>query len=291
MKRFLIAAVSALLILSGCGSADTADNAEETAKTSQSEEKKEEEKAENTENTENGDDEMDNYKIAEVKDPALYDLQFTMPEKGEEIAVIQTSMGDIKVRFFPEEAPLAVENFKTLAKNGFYDGLIFHRVYDEFMIQGGDPTGTGTGFASAFDDQPFGDEFVPYLHNYRGSLSMANSGADSNGCQFFINQASSVYEEYVASLIQARDESEGACFQNVNKGTFDMVADVYPDAVVEHYREVGGNIHLDYKHTVFGQVIEGMDVVDAIAKVPANADGKPDEDVIIEKVYFENYEG
>ena len=150
MKRFLIAAVSALLILSGCGSADTADNAEEMAKTTQSEEEKEEDKAENTENTENGDEEMDNYKIAEVKDPALYDLQFTMPEKGEEIAVIQTSMGDIKVRFFPEEAPLAVENFKTLAKNGFYDGLIFHRVYDEFMIQGGDPTGTGTGFASAF---------------------------------------------------------------------------------------------------------------------------------------------
>ena len=123
MKRFLIAAVSALLILSGCGSADTADNAEETAKTSQSEEKKEEEKAENTENTENGDDEMDNYKIAEVKDPALYDLQFTMPEKGEEIAVIQTSMGDIKVRFFPEEAPLAVENFKTLAKTVFMTDL------------------------------------------------------------------------------------------------------------------------------------------------------------------------
>ena len=289
MKRFIIAAVSAILILSGCGNNKAADG-DETVNTAQSEEKKEE-KTENTENTENGDDKMEDYKIAEVKDPALYDLQFQMPENGEEIAVIQTNKGDIKVRFFPEEAPLAVENFKTLAKNGFYDGIIFHRVIKDFMIQGGDPTGTGTGFASAYDDQAFGDEFAPYLHNYRGSLSMANSGADSNGCQFFINQAGSVYEDYLTSIIQARDESEGACFQNINKKTFDMVSDVYPDAVVNHYREVGGNIHLDYKHTVFGQVFEGMDVVDAIADAAVNEDDKPLEDIVIEKVYFENYEG
>ena len=80
-------------------------------------------------------------------------LQAQMPEEGEEIAVIDTSKGVVKMRFFPEEAPKAVENFKTLAKDGYYDGLTFHRVIEDFMIQTGDPTGTGTGGVKAAGEQ------------------------------------------------------------------------------------------------------------------------------------------
>lgn len=114
--------------------------------------------------------------------------QLDMPQKGEEIAIMHTSMGDISIRFFPEAAPKAVENFKTHAKDGYYDGLTFHRVINDFMIQGGDPNGDGTGGDSIWGE-PFEDEFSDTLFNIRGSLSMANSGPDTNGSQFFINQA------------------------------------------------------------------------------------------------------
>lgn len=109
--------------------------------------------------------------------------QLDMPQKGEEIAIMHTSMGDISIRFFPEAAPKAVENFKTHAKDGYYDGLTFHRVINDFMIQGGDPNGDGTGGDSIWGE-PFEDEFSDTLFNIRGSLSMANSGPDTNGSQF-----------------------------------------------------------------------------------------------------------
>ena len=114
--------------------------------------------------------------------------QLDMPQKGEEIAIMHTSMGDISIRFFPEAAPKAVENFKTHAKDGYYDGLTFHRVINDFMIQGGDPNGDGTGGDSIWGE-PFEDEFSDTLFNIRGSLSMANSGPDTNGSQFFITLA------------------------------------------------------------------------------------------------------
>ena len=110
--------------------------------------------------------------------------QFSDMVDGETIAVIKTNKGDIKVRFFPEEAPKAVENFISLAESGYYDGVIFHRVINDFMIQGGDPDGDGTGGESAFGGK-FEDEFSSKLYHFRGALSMANSGADTNGSQFF----------------------------------------------------------------------------------------------------------
>ena len=100
-------------------------------------------------------------------------------------ATIKTNKGDMKFNLLSDAAPKAVENFVTHAKNGYYDGLIFHRVIKDFMIQGGDPTGTGCGGESIWG-KPFEDEFSIDARNYYGSLSMANSGTNTNGSQFFI---------------------------------------------------------------------------------------------------------
>ena len=170
-------------------------------------------------------------------------LQESPLQDGEEIAVMETSLGVIKLRFFPEQAPLAVENFLTLAKEGYYDGVTFHRVIADFMIQGGDPTGTGSGGKSIYTDVAgnrgyFQDEFSDRLFNFRGALSMANSGSNSNGSQFFIVQAPQLREGQKESM-----KNNGVDKQAIAK-----------------YEEEGGAPWLDGQHTVFGQVIEGMDV-------------------------------
>ncbi len=197
--------------------------------------------------------------------------QLEKPAKGETVAVLHTSMGDISVRLFSEKAPKAVENFTTHAKNGYYDGIIFHRVIRDFMIQGGDPAGNGTGGESIWG-RPFEDEFDIDLRNYRGALSMANAGPGTNGSQFFIVQASSVPEGMLSQM-------EGLAQQG------------YPAEVTARYRERGGTPWLDFRHTVFGQVFDGMDVVDAIAGVAVSAGDKPVEDVVIQSVEIANYAG
>jgi peptidyl-prolyl cis-trans isomerase B (cyclophilin B) len=125
----------------------------------------------------------------DVKDAvATGAFQLQMPVKGDPIAIMKTSMGDMYIRLLTTEAPKAVENFVTHAKNGYYDGLIFHRVIKDFMIQGGDPTGDGTGGESIWG-APFEDEFTARAFNFRGALSMANAGPNTNGSQFFVVQA------------------------------------------------------------------------------------------------------
>lgn len=110
---------------------------------------------------------------------------------NEALVVMNTTMGPIKIKLFPEQAPKTVENFLTHAENGYYDGIIFHRVIEDFMIQGGDPTGTGMGGASIYGET-FEDEFSMELFNLKGALSMANAGPGTNGSQFFIVHASEV---------------------------------------------------------------------------------------------------
>lgn len=193
--------------------------------------------------------------------------QLEMPSKGEKIAVMKTNMGDIKIRLFPEIAPKAVENFISHSQNGYYDGLIFHRVIKDFMIQGGDPTGTGRGGESIYG-RSFEDEFDLSARNYRGALSMANAGPNTNGSQFFIVQAKNVDEGLISQMVELADRG-------------------FPQEVTENYKKVGGTPWLDFKHTVFGQVFEGMDVVDAIAGVKVGPQDKPVDDVIIEKIVFE----
>jgi cyclophilin family peptidyl-prolyl cis-trans isomerase len=145
-------------------------------------------------------------------------------------ATLHTNHGQIALELFPEDAPKTVENFEKLAADGFYDGVIFHRVIPDFMIQGGDPTGTGTGGPGyQFDDEP-NEHRVE-----RGALAMANAGPNTNGSQFFV-----------------------------------VTAEACP--------------WLDGKHTVFGRVTEGMDVVDAISNVPRDARDRPREDARIDRI-------
>ena len=118
-------------------------------------------------------------------------LQLESAKTGDTVAIMHTTMGDIKIKLFKDKTPKTFENFTTHAKNGYYDGLIFHRVIKNFMIQGGDPTGTGMGGESIWGPK-FEDEFTPELHNLRGALSMANAGPNTNGSQFFIVQANTV---------------------------------------------------------------------------------------------------
>lgn len=114
-------------------------------------------------------------------------------------AIIRTNMGDITIKLFPEIAPKTVENFVGLAEKGYYNGIIFHRVIPDFMIQGGDPTGSGMGGESLWGDS-FEDEFSTEAFNIYGALSMANAGPNTNGSQFFIVTASNTPANMVAQL-------------------------------------------------------------------------------------------
>lgn len=145
------------------------------------------------------------------------------------IVSLDTSMGEVQVELFDDTMPITAGNFKKLASQGFYDGVIFHRVIPGFMIQGGDPTGTGMGGPG----YKIKDEFTGKNRNDRGTIAMANSGPDTGGSQFFIN--------------------------------------------------VVNNNFLDSKHPVFGKVVKGMDVVDAISNVARNSADKPLKDVVIKK--------
>lgn len=208
-----------------------------------------EEKAEVVENS------NENEGDVEMTEKVSYPQLSTEVAENEILVQMNTNMGSIKIKLFPEIAPKTVENFVKHAKDGYYNGIIFHRVINDFMIQGGDPTGTGMGGESIYGDS-FEDEFSMQLFNLRGALSMANAGPNTNGSQFFIVQSD-----------QASQLRQG-----------------YPEEIIEAYKERGGTPHLDFAHTVFGQVIEGMDVVDNIAAVETVGQNKPKEDVVIESI-------
>ena len=232
------------------------------------------------------------------------------------VAVIEVEgFGTIRAVLFEDEAPKTVENFITHAEEGYYDGLTFHRVIDEFMIQGGDPQGDGTGGESIWG-KDFEDEFTDNLYTVRGALSMANSGKNTNGSQFFIVQesdGSSYTDSYFDSIEEQNKLSPSkkakqqfqqylnlgyaaedlanygiteatlkANFQRQNAGQTQ-----FTDDVRNYYRQVGGTPWLDGKHTVFGQVIEGMDVVDTIAAVSVDDNSAPNEAVVISSITIE----
>lgn len=193
------------------------------------------------------------------------EVQTDAPKAGDTIAVFHIAdYGDVTVKLFPNAAPKAVENFTTHAKDGYYDGVLFHRVIDEFMIQGGDPLGNGTGGESIWGTA-FEDEIVDNLLPIRGALCMANRGADTNGSQFFIVQAKSDNLDTVSTDSLSAEQ-------------------------IESFKENGGTPHLTGGYTVFGQVVDGMEVVDAIASVDTDANDKPLEDVVITNIEVKTVE-
>ena len=178
--------------------------------------------------------------------------------KDEAEVILHTSKGDITVKLFPTLAPKASENFLKHAKDKYYDGLTFHRVIKDFMIQSGDPKGDGTGGESIWK-KGFAVEPTPFLYNIRGALAMANTGAkNSNGSQFYI--------------VQNKDDQSK---QLGNAG--------YPKPIIDAYKK-GSYPAGDTKYTVFGQVIKGMDVVDTIANLEVDDNSKPKDNVTVNSV-------
>ena len=187
-------------------------------------------------------------------------LQFSEPQGT--TATLKTNKGDISLMFFPQEAPKCVENFLTHAKNGYYNGVIFHRVIKEFMIQGGDPEGTGMGGESIWG-HGIADEYSDALYHFRGALCMAKSSApNSIGSQFYIVQGGAL---------------DGGTLSQMRGGG-------WPEEVVEKYADVGGYPFLDRKYTVFGQVTAGLEVVEAISQVKTDFADKPLTPVVIESI-------
>lgn len=242
--------------------------------------------------------------------------QLEEPEDGDTIAIIHTTEGDITIRFFEDAAPKAVANFINLAKEGKYDGTLFHRVIDDFMIQTGDyENGDGTG-GKGTPDEAFEDEFTNKLFNIRGSVAMANSGVDTNGSQFFINTASAGsfdeadydyetrYNQY-ADLYESYKQAYGyefyMSYKDADSFINGYVGGIYPlsytvpEEVWALYKENGGNINLDGAfrqsggHTVFAQVISGMDVVDKIQKAETDENDKPKTDIKITSIEITTY--
>ena len=249
-------------------------------------------------------------------------FQLKNPEIGEKIVVFETSMGNIYMRLFPNSAPITVTNFVGLVENNYYNGITFHRVINDFMLQGGDPEGTGRGGDSVWG-QDFEDEFNANLLNIRGAVSMANAGPNTNGSQFFINQNNKSYtkeeldyttmyngyytnykdqlensykqlsEQYGTAFINEYPDAEAYIEDTIRYSIAKsaLISDLVPAEVWELYKNQGGNITLDgaWKegtgHSVFAQVFKGMDVVDSICKVEVDSNDKPLKDVVIIKAY------
>lgn len=237
--KFWFVLMIGVLILAGCGTSKEKEEAAPKSNASKTEEKE-------------GSNQVANTVFPQLSNEV---------SENEKLVEMETTMGTIKIKLFPEYAPKAVENFVTHGEEGYYDGLIFHRVINDFMIQGGDPNGDGTGGESIYG-APFKDEFSTNLFNIRGALSMANSGANTNGSQFFI-----VTKKSVDPSMKTEMEKAG-----------------FPKEIIEAYDERGGTPWLDHRHTVFGQVVEGMDIVDKISETPVDAKDKPEEDVIIKGI-------
>lgn len=225
----------------------------------------------------------------EKPEPALTDeakkiKQFSDMTEGEVYARINIqNFGTITVKFFPDEAPLAVENFVTHAKEGYYDGITIHRTVADFMFQSGDPEGTGRGGESIWGKN-FQDEFSSELHPYRGALCMANTGAaDTNGSQFFIVQADADSILSMEALLEAQYGVSLAEYVKAGYGT------ELTDEQVERYETYGGTPWLYQHHTVFGQVMEGYDVLDAVTCVQTDTYDRPLETVVIESIEILEY--
>lgn len=266
----------ALLLFSGLALTACSSNKTDASSSSASKEKTEQTATSSSSEKDQKKIEEEQKKLEQLRkdfNDAMTNENAVFPQLSNEVAEdeaevkITTTEGDITVKLFPKYAPLAVENFLTHAKEGYYNGLLFHRVINNFMIQTGDPKGDGTGGESIWKDKDkskdsgtgFENEYSPYLYNLRGALAMANSGPNTNGSQFYINQ-------------------------NKDDISSKLPTDRFPAKIIDAYKN-GGNPTLDGgNYTVFGQVIDGMDVVDKIASAETDDKDKPKTDIKIEKI-------
>ena len=309
MKRFLSLLMAVLLTVAicGCGNQTTATNSSGGDKTS------------STSSTSNGFTMPEPQKSSDAYADKAYGFQTEAPKTGEKVVVLSTNHGDIYIRLFPEAAPKACENFIKLAESGYYDGITFHRIIENFMMQGGDPNGTGTGGQSYWGTN-FEDEFDKKMVNIDYSVAMANSGKNTNGSQFFINHTNGKFDktafdqiptyEDLKSQISAVYNQYVTYYGNEFKKEYPTANDflpVYaeqyfaqtplkdsiPTEIYDLYKSHGGNLHLDGAwrasggHTVFGYVYKGKDVVDNIMKVETDSNDKPTTSVVINKAYTE----
>lgn len=247
--------------------------------------------------------------ICDSQNAAGYQLE--QPKEGDPIAVVQTSMGSFSMRLFDKAAPKTVANFQALAKDGKYDGTIFHRVVKDFVVQGGhvgadenQPNGESA------DGKPLSDEFNDKLFNLRGAVSMANSGKDTNGSQFFVNQQSAdafqqnggwsfydgVWKDCLEQIRQYKDNNEMLTAYINENGDRMINTDLVPKDVKALYVQHGGNPNLDGAfnaadrgNTVFAQVYDGMETIDKIAAVAVDDKNVPKQNIVIKSVKLGKY--
>lgn len=249
MKRYIAILLACILMigsLAGCSGKNASKDTEDPSKTTTEDQKE--------------------LKKVEIHKPSAFS-QTGEPEEGETVAIIHIKdQGDICMKFFYEDSPLAVENFVTLAANGYYNGTTFHRVIKDFMIQGGDPDGTGTGGTSMWGTY-FKNEYSDRLAHINGSVAMARTQElDTNGSQFFINNNDEI--TWTETYLKAYE---------------------VPSEWWDAYKNYGGNPHLQDLYTVFGQVYAGLDVLDAISTVETDDTDKPVNDVVIESIEITQY--
>jgi len=271
LKNCMILGLSVMTLLTGCQNTEKSEKITEQSLETVSEsetdsryiknitKKVEEETTTISETETESESKNENLDNLDYKAYAEYQMK---KETNDIIATIKVKdKGDIKIKLFSEAAPKAVENFITHAKEGYYNGLTFHRVINDFMIQSGDPKGNSTGGESIWG-QPFENECTLELVPYKGALCMANQGTDnSNTSQFFIVTANP-NEEIIKELITNN----------------------YPNSLIESYKTYGGAPWLYQSYTVFGQVIEGLEIAEDIQKVRTDNNDKPVENVIVEKI-------
>ena len=255
MNKFLkcasmLLALAMIFTAAGCKSQDSVDSEDEIIKTP-------EQQIEENKN---------------ITDDQVNLVQFEEVPDGAQVARIETSMGEIVAVLYPEEAPKAVENFVALAKSGYYTGLSVHRVISNYLIQSGDPTGTGTGGESSFKDESgnpvgFEGEYSLNMWNFKGALGMVPNADGLNGSQFYMIVNSALEPETLDKMEEAN----------------------FPQKVIDKYKEVGGAPWMDGKYTVFAQVVEGLEILDEIAAVAVDENKVPEEDVIITQITIDTY--
>ncbi len=207
---------------------------------------------------------LDNESIANIAPPV----------EGEDIAILTLKdYGDVKIKLFPDETSKGAENFRTLIENGYYDELIFHRVVKNFVIQGGDPTGTGMGGKDCWDDASgFAQTISPNLYHFTGAVAYATAADHLNNSQFYIVTGEPITEDYFAMLAGTYGKS-------------------FSESVQKLYYSLGGTPFLDGDYEVFGQVFDGMEHCLAIQEVAVDTQDKPTSSVVIEKAVMAKYDG